>query len=342
MTVQVFRPKRHGGLSTALDVHAACHCLTPSGPLRGWYLEMTWFTSQPIWLLVIICLGAAVLLAVASRMVVRAAIPEAHREHALVLSTAVMSPLGAGFAILAALTLANDAQHLGSAESIVSSEAGDASRLAWAATTPGVDTDSIHTALTQYLQATRTHEWHGANAANGDDTPTSIALARLENAVRVQATRPALGNPTSTELLAALDALTTDRRARLAAAASQLPGLYVIILTINGAAPHRQRWRTDDAGPPTRRSHHRRSHDRHGSQHRADSRPGHPITQSHQRQRPPHRRRHPRPQHRLLPRLVAGDRKIVTSPFLWSPPKQRCTAGPSELRPRIAAQHRVR
>ncbi len=197
---------------------------------------MTWFTSQPIWLLIIICLGTAVVLAVASRIVVRAAIPEAHREHALVLSTAIMSPLGAGFAILAALTLANDAQHLGSAESIVSNEAGDASRLAWAATTPGVDTDSIHTALSQYLQATRTHEWHGANAANGDDAPTSIALARLENAVRIQATRLNIGNPTSTELLASVDALTTDRRARLAAAASQLPGLYVIILTINGAA----------------------------------------------------------------------------------------------------------
>ena len=45
--------------------------------------------------------------------------------------------------------------------------------------------------------------------------PPRDALASLEGAVRAQAARPALGTPTSTELLASLDALTNDRRARL-------------------------------------------------------------------------------------------------------------------------------
>jgi hypothetical protein len=40
----------------------------------------------------------------------------------------------------------------------------------------------------------------------------------------------------STELLASLDALTNDRRARLAAASHQLPVLYVIVLVLSGAA----------------------------------------------------------------------------------------------------------
>ena len=62
------------------------------------------------------------------------------------------------------------------------------------------------------------------------------ALAGLERAVRAQAGRPAVGTPTSTELLAALDGLTNDRRARLAAAAHQLPGLYVIVLALSGLA----------------------------------------------------------------------------------------------------------
>jgi hypothetical protein len=45
-----------------------------------------------------------------------------------------------------------------------------------------------------------------------------------------------LGTPTSTELLAAVDALTSDRRARLAAASHQLPALYVIVLALTGMA----------------------------------------------------------------------------------------------------------
>ena len=40
----------------------------------------------------------------------------------------------------------------------------------------------------------------------------------------------------SSELLAALDALTNDRRARLAAASRELPVLYVVVLVVAGAA----------------------------------------------------------------------------------------------------------
>ncbi len=51
-----------------------------------------------------------------------------------------------------------------------------------------------------------------------------------------QAARPALGTPTSTQLLAALDALTSDRGTRLAAASRNLPALYVITLAVSGRA----------------------------------------------------------------------------------------------------------
>jgi hypothetical protein len=91
-------------------------------------------------------------------------------------------------------------------------------------------------ALLGYLQATRAHEWNGSNAANGDDPATTHAIASLENAVRTQAARPTLGTPASTELLASLDALTSDRRARLAAASHQLPALYVAVLLLTGVA----------------------------------------------------------------------------------------------------------
>jgi hypothetical protein len=197
---------------------------------------MNWLTSLPLVWLCLGCVGIALLMAFGARALAHATMDEAHRDRALAISAGIMSPLGAGFAILAALTLANAAQHLSSGESIVSSEAANASRLAWASTTHGVDTDSIQTALGQYLVATRTFEWHGTQATNGVDAPTATALAKLENVVRVQATKPGIGTPTSTELLSSVDAITSDRRSRLAAAATQLPSLYVVILAISGAA----------------------------------------------------------------------------------------------------------
>ena len=53
-----------------------------------------------------------------------------------------MPALGAAFAIFAALTLASEAGYLRSAEGLVSDEAAASSRLAWAATSPGVATDA--------------------------------------------------------------------------------------------------------------------------------------------------------------------------------------------------------
>ena len=163
---------------------------------------MVWLTSQPIGLLVVGCLAAAVLVALGSRVAVRGLVPIGERESAYTIAAPLMPALGAAFAILMALTLANEAGYLTSAQGIVSSEAADSSRLAWAATSPGVQGAPIQSALTDYLRATRAFEWHGANAANGDDPATDNAIATLERAVRTEAARPALGTPVSTELLA--------------------------------------------------------------------------------------------------------------------------------------------
>jgi hypothetical protein len=197
---------------------------------------MTWLTSLPAAVLVISGLVLALLVAIGGRLAVRALIPAADRDAAYTIAAPLMPALGAIFALLMGLTLASEAGSLASAQGIVSSEAADASRLAWAATSPGVDSGPIQSALLGYLQATRAHEWNGSNAANGDDPATTHALASLETAVRTQAARPAIGTPASTELLAALDALTSDRRARLAAASHQLPALYVVVLALAGAA----------------------------------------------------------------------------------------------------------
>lgn len=197
---------------------------------------MTWLTSLPAAVLVVGGLAFALLAAIGGRLAVRALVPAAERDAAYTVAAPLMPALGALFALFMGLTLASEAGFLASAQGIVSSEAADASRLAWAATSPGVNSAPIQSALLGYLTATRAHEWHGSSAADGDDPATAHAIANLENAVRTQAASPTLGTPASTELLAALDALTNDRRARLAAASHQLPVLYMVVLVLAGAA----------------------------------------------------------------------------------------------------------
>src|SRR5436309_5813027 len=145
---------------------------------------MTWLTSLPAPVLVISGLVLALLVAIGGRLAVLALIPAAEREGAHTIAAPLMPALGAIFALLMGLTLASEAGFLASAQGIVSNEAADASRLAWAATSPGVNPAPIQSALFGYLTATRAHEWSGSTAADGDDPATVHAIASLENAVR--------------------------------------------------------------------------------------------------------------------------------------------------------------
>ena len=197
---------------------------------------MIWLTSLPVAVLVICGLAAALLFAAGARLALRALIPAEQRDSAYTVAAPLMTALGGLFALTLAFTVATEAAWLASAEGIVSNEAADASRLAWAATGPGVSPAPIQSALVGYLRAIRAHEWQGDNAADGDDPATSRAVAKLENVVRAQAARPGLSVSASSELLASLDALTSDRRDRLAAASRELPVLYVAVLVVAAAA----------------------------------------------------------------------------------------------------------
>ena len=136
-----------------------------------------------------------------------------------------------------ALTLAAEAASLASAQGIVSTESADADRLAWASTNPGVDSAPIQDSLLGYLQATRKYEWRGHNAAEGVDPATQDAIATLERVVE---------GPGCPEVNRHADlhrtpgvrrrSLQSDRRARLASASRELPGLYVVTLAVSGAA----------------------------------------------------------------------------------------------------------
>ncbi|MET0324906.1 MAG: hypothetical protein ABW219_06755 [Ilumatobacteraceae bacterium] len=197
---------------------------------------MDWVASLPGWLLLVGWLAIALLTAVVGRLVVRAIVPEDERGDILGVVAPLMPALGATFAVLTAITLSSEAGYLKSAQDLVSAEAASASRLAWSATSPGVDSAPVHAALLGYLQATVADEWSGDRAARGDDTATLDAIATLERVVRTEAARTELGTPVSTELLASVDAMTTGRRARIAAASRDLPALYVVTLVASGIA----------------------------------------------------------------------------------------------------------
>jgi len=197
---------------------------------------VVWLTSQSVWLLVFGCLAIAIAVAFGSRWLARVLIPPEEREHACSIAAALMTAFAAAFALLTALTLANEANALSSAQTVVSTEAADAATLAWASTAPGIATAPIQQALLTYLESTRAHEWHGDAAGNGDDAATANALANLERAVRTQAARPDVHVSSSNELLASLDSLTSERRLRLAAASRGLPDFYVLVVVITGLA----------------------------------------------------------------------------------------------------------
>ena len=150
---------------------------------------MAWLTSLPAWVLVVGCVGFALLVAASSRVAVRAIVPADEQDLVQSIASPLTAALAATFAILTGLTLASEAGYLRSAQDIVSEEASSASRLAWAATIPGVRTESIQPALSEYLRATRADEWHGTSASEADDPPTAAALKALERAVRTEAAR---------------------------------------------------------------------------------------------------------------------------------------------------------
>jgi hypothetical protein len=196
---------------------------------------VNWLSSLPAAVLVVGWLALAVLVGALGRLGVRALVPVQERDHVPQIASPLMPALGAAFAIFAALTLASEAGYLRAAEGLVSDEAAAASRLAWAATSPGVDSDPIQSALHDYLLSTRTREWHDG-AGGGDDPATAQAIVRLEEVVRAEAARSELGSPASSELLTSLDAVTSSRRARVAAASRVIPGLYVATLVLSGLA----------------------------------------------------------------------------------------------------------
>ena len=197
---------------------------------------MNWLVSAPLWVLLVGWLAVTIAAAVLGHLFASRVVRRHERDEVRGLANPMMPALGALFAVLTAITLSSEAGYLKSAQDGVSQEAASASKLAWAATNPNVDAPPIHASLERYLVATRTNEWSGEDAANGDDPATGDALADLEHTVRTAAAAPSIGTPASSELLASVDEISTGRRSRLADASRDLPPLYIVTLIASGLA----------------------------------------------------------------------------------------------------------
>jgi hypothetical protein len=194
---------------------------------------MTTLVSLPVWVLVVVALGIGALVAIGARLALRRLLSDEQRGVAAVAGP-LMPALGAAFALLAALSLSSEASELRSADEGVANEAAAASRLAWASTTPGVDTDAVQESLLAFLRSTRAEEWSETSGAG--DPATRTALVDLERVVRVEAAGPELGSAQAGELLGAVDSVTSLRRERLATSAHQMPVLYLGVVIAAGLA----------------------------------------------------------------------------------------------------------
>ncbi|WP_426571570.1 DUF4239 domain-containing protein [Aquihabitans sp. McL0605] len=194
---------------------------------------MTTLVGLPAWLVVLVSAAGCASLAIGFRWILRHHLGDDVRSTSLVAGP-LMPALGAVFALLTATTLSAEATQFRSAEDNVSAEAAAASRMAWAATSPGIDTVAIQKELVSYLRLTRLHEWSGGDS---DGSPAVMtALSALERTVRTEAAQEEVGSAQGGELLGALDSLTSLRRQRLATRANELPDLYLIVVLMSGLA----------------------------------------------------------------------------------------------------------
>jgi hypothetical protein len=195
---------------------------------------MQFLASLPTWLLAVGCVVLCGAFAAGMRALLRRALP--HDQLPLAQATAgpLMPALGAAFALLAALSLAGEATQLREAEEQVSGEAAAAARLAWGASSAGLDAESVQAPLLTYLQTTRALEWAGRDEQA--DGAALESLADLERAVRAAAETRGIGSAQAGELLTSMGAVTSSRRERLTDAHQSLPDLYVAVVALSGLA----------------------------------------------------------------------------------------------------------
>ena len=193
------------------------------------------FSVSP-WLLVAGALVGFIGVAVLVRLVGERVVTEDRRPALLSVVGPLTPALAALFAVMTAFTVVTEAGYLRSAQTAATNEASAASRLAWASTNAGVDTDAVQRALAGYVRVTTGTEWTETYEHQPTAPPMVRALRRLEAATRTEALRPGVPSAVASELLAALDGVTVARRDRISEASRSIPMGYLLVLVVAGLA----------------------------------------------------------------------------------------------------------
>jgi hypothetical protein len=156
--------------------------------------------------------------------------------HALANSSTFMAGFGALFAFLSAFTIATEWQAQSSADAAADAEAAAATRLAWAANAPGLDTAGLQGQVAAYLEEVVTVEWPAMREGEHVHGNDSEVFRRLQASVRSAALASDVSPVASGELLAGLDDLADARRERLSLADRSLPLPLFLVLGFSGLA----------------------------------------------------------------------------------------------------------
>lgn len=196
---------------------------------------MVWLTSQPWWVLLVLCIAVVFSVSFVARELLQWFLGEAAPK-ALANSATFMAAFSALFALLSTFAISTEWAAQSNADADVAAEAAAAYRLAWAATAPGVDTAAVQDDVRAYVEEVRAREWPAMARGERLTHGSSDAYVTLEREVRAAAASSAVAGSTSSELLGALDALAEARRDRLTLADRSLPVPVFVAIAVAGLA----------------------------------------------------------------------------------------------------------
>ena len=188
------------------------------------------------WLLVVASILVFAGVAAVTRVVAARVGGEEQRSRVVAIVGPLTPALAALFSVMVAFTVVTEAGYLRTGQDLASDEAAAASRLAWASTNPSIDGAAIRADLAEYLATVVRVDWSGR--AEGERTPPAVARVtrRLEATTRARADAAGVSSAVASELLTALDGVTSTRRELVAESTRRIPTGYLAMLALAGVA----------------------------------------------------------------------------------------------------------
>lgn len=192
---------------------------------------MQFFTSQPVWVLVLL-LAIFTLLAMAGPVLVRRAVPLDRLRTNNEVAGFKFAVIGVLYAVLLAFVVIIAWERFHEAERALAAEAGAAGAISRLST--GLDAGGaaeVRRRTAAYLQSVLADEW--PSMARGHSSPgTSQALTDLYEAVLRERPGDMHDADLQTDLFRQLDQLTAARRDRLVMAGGTVPGVIWFVLIL--------------------------------------------------------------------------------------------------------------